>query len=453
MSTICGHTAHALIPSKASPWLICCVALLLGTDARAQAGVSGDGESLETLALLTPDALVAAIEANNPDLLSAAAAAEAAALRIEPARALADPMLSYAIAPNTIGSDINVRHIGQFSQPLPWPGKRDLKQAVASHHAEAAAQELEATRLDLLASAQRSFAEWHYLHRAIEINSATHELASELMRVAEGRYAAGRALQQDVLQAELETVLLQERQLALEHERISLRARINALLSRAPEAPLPPPAELAAPPPLPGIQVLRRRAEITHPEIRRIEAQVAATSSQRDLADKAFLPDFSANLGYVGTLDPADKRLQIGVSINVPIFREKRRAELDAANAELRRDQYALAARRIEILAALESAYTHTHHAIEVVRLYETRLLELAGNNLDAALADYRSGAGQYIHVGEAERRLLQTEQGYERARADYWRMRAELDSAAGGALSAAGDTVHAMPEASRRTY
>jgi len=436
MSTICGLMAHVLMPQKASPWLIAIVLGLLGAKVSAQAGAPGP-DTISTLDALTSAALVTAIEANNPDLLSAAAAAEAAELRIEPAGALADPMFTYAIAPNTISSDINVRHIGQLSQPLPWPGKRDLREAVAAHRAEVAVQDFQAARLDLLAAAQRSFAEWHYLHHAIEINRATHDLVAELTRVAEARYAAGRASQQDVLQAELEAVLLEERQLALEHERIDLRARINALLNRDPAALLPPPVELEAPAPLPGVGVLRQSAELGHPEIRRVEAQVEQTSAQRDLADKAFLPDFSANLGYVGTLDPTDKRLQIGLSINIPLYRTKRRAELDAANAELRRTRHALTARRLEVLAQVERTHTHTHHAMEVVRLYETRLLGLAQNNLDAALADYRSGAGQFINVVAAERRLLDTQQGYERARADYWRMRADLDRASAGALSA----------------
>ena len=452
MSTIRGRTAHSMTCWKASYLLVACVAVLLAVESRAQPGPSGREGSLENLDALTPQALIAAIEANNPDLRSVAAAAEAAAFRIEPAGALADPTFSYGLAPNSIGSDIGVRHIGQFSQPLPWPGKRDLRRTIATHRADAAARDFDATRLQLFATAHQAYAEWHYLHRAIEINAATQVLLAELTRVAETRYAAGRALQQDVLQVEVETVLLQERQLELEHDRISLRARINALLNRDPADPLPPPAAIAPPESLPDIQQLRLNAEVGHPEIRRIEAQVAAASSQVDLADKAFLPDFNVSLGYIGTLDPADKRLQVGVSINVPLYRDRRRAELDAASADLRRDQYQLAARRLEILAALESAYTHTHHAIEVIRLYEERLLQLAENNLDAALADYRSGAGQFINVVTAERQLLATEQRYERARADYWRMRAELERAAGGSLAGVGIARATFPVEAART-
>jgi len=115
-----------------------------------------------------------------------------------------------------------------------------------------------------------------------------------------------------------ELLTCQYRQLALEHDRISVRARINAPLNRDPPDPLPLPAAMTPPVSLPDTQQLRRSAEVSHPEIHRSKAKGAAASSQVALAEKAFLPDFNANVGYVGTLDPADKRLQIGVSINVP---------------------------------------------------------------------------------------------------------------------------------------
>jgi len=437
-----GHQAPTRTRRKALHIVLFCTVVLAATESPAQP--VDRGEALEHLDRLTPQALADVLESVNPDLQAMAAAADAAMQRIEPAGALGDPMLTYAIAPNTIGSDINVRHIGQLSQPLPWPGKRGLRRAAAAHRAQAAAQAVDAARLELLAVAHGSFAEWHYLHRAIAINAATESLLAELKSVAESRYAAGLGLQQDALQAELEVVLLGERRLALEHERIALRARINALLGRDPTALLPPPGPLLAPHTLPEIQILRSAAVNSHPEVRRVQAQAASAHAQVALADKAFMPDFSANLGYVGTLDPADKRLQIGVSINVPIFREKRRAELAASRSDARRAEYELDARRLEVAADLESAYTHTHHAIEVVRLYDSRLRGLAQSNLDAALANYRSGAGEFLNVVTAQRQQLETEQRYERARADYWRMFAELDKASGGALSEAPVTASA---------
>ena len=95
MSTICGQTAHSVTRLKASRFLVACAVVLLGVDARGQSEPFGGEDPFENLDALTPQALIAAIEANNPDLHSVAAAAEAAAFRIEPAGALADPTLDY----------------------------------------------------------------------------------------------------------------------------------------------------------------------------------------------------------------------------------------------------------------------------------------------------------------------------------------------------------------------
>lgn len=84
------------------------------------------------------------------------------------------------------------------------------------------------------------------------------------------------------------------------------------------------------------------------------------------------------------------------------------------------------------LLAALEVAYAQVAETDAAIQLYQERLLPLAEINLDAALSDYQSGAGQVISVITAERQQLTTEQGFERARADYWRRRAELERVTG---------------------
>ena len=156
---------------------------------------------LETLA---PQALVTAVVAQSHQLLALDAAVEAARFRVEPASARPDPMLSYTLWPNSIGSNIGTRQGSQLSQSFRWPGKRELKDTMADQHASMAFEGREAARLRVIAAAKSAFSEWHYLHRALEINASNQALLLELIRVAETRYAAGQGLQQDVLQAELE---------------------------------------------------------------------------------------------------------------------------------------------------------------------------------------------------------------------------------------------------------
>ena len=73
------------------------------------------------------------------------------------------------------------------------------------------------------------------------------------------RLLESRALKQDVLQAEVELADLNNHLLQLLRQQATVQARINALLNRAPDAPLPPAAQVtnrAVPPTLEALQRL-----------------------------------------------------------------------------------------------------------------------------------------------------------------------------------------------------
>ena len=394
--------------------------------------VTAEETVFEQLEILTLPALVAEVELRNHHLLSSAAAVEAAQIRVAPASALADPTLSYMMLPRSIGSDIGFRQGAQISQAFPWPGKRDLQGLVAAQQRDVVREDQAITRLDVVAAAKTAFAEWHYLHRAIEINTANQQVVDELIAVAQARYASGRALQQDVLQAEVELALIDQQRLVLDQQLTSARTHINSLLNRDSDASLPPPAPFEPPSPLPGLAAARTIAVETHPELRRQEAVIATGRSRVELADQAFRPDFSAYLSYADTWEERDKRMQLGVAFNVPIGRDKRHADLDAARADVRRDQHELEGHRQTLLAAMETAYAETAESLASIQLYEERLLPLAQASLDVSFSDYRSGVGQFINVLAAQRQQLSTEQGYERTRADYWRRRAAFEHTVG---------------------
>ena len=69
------------------------------------------------------------------------------------------------------------------------------------------------------------------------------------------------------------------------------------------------------------------------------------------------------------------------------------------------------------------------------VALYQAKLVPLAAEYLEAALADYRSGAGAFLNVIMAEQRKLNTDLEQARARADYARRFAELERWVGGSI------------------
>lgn len=416
-------------------------AALLALVVAASAAAEPPAGSPHTEAL-NADRLVEDVLAANPGLAGLEAAVREAGARVEPAGSLDDPMLTYLTAPNTYGSSIGDRHIVQLSQAIPWPGTLGLRSAAAERRAEAAEYRLAAARLEVAALTRAAFAEWHFVHRALEINAASQVLLEDLKDSAEALYAAGRGRQQDVLRAERERTHLLHQETVHERERVTIRAQINALLDRPAERPLPPPGSLAEPEPLPSVERLRAAARLHHPELGRLRAQAAAGEAEVDLAHKGFLPDFRVQSGYVGTMDPSEKRFQLGVAVSLPLDRGKRRAELDAAKAARQRAEWELADRRAGLLAELESAHAKAAESRHIIHLYDSRLVPLARETLDASLAAYRSGGGDFLSVIEAEKEALRAELELARARADYVRRLAELKRWTGGELPAvAGDT------------
>ena len=99
------------------------------------------------------------------------------------------------------------------------------------------------------------------------------------------------------------------------------------------------------------------------------------------------------------------------------------------------RHQWQLTDREAQLLAQLEQGRAQVQETRDIVAIHRQRLLPLAEESLNAAVADYRAGQGSFLTVIDAERQQLRTEDNLARAHADYLRALAALERAAGRPL------------------
>jgi outer membrane protein TolC len=386
---------------------------------------------------LTAEAFRGAVLARNASLEAMQQASIAAVAQVKPAGALEDPMLSIFAAPRTFGTATGASGGIEVSQPLPWWGTRDARVAVARAEADAASHDVDALRLQLTALAQGAFSDWVYVHRALEVNAANQTVLTELRSTARVRYASGQGLQQDVLQADVQRALLKQQRLEWERQRIVVQARMDALLERPPEAPIPAPAGLPDPSRLPAEELLAQRV-LSHPQLQSLEAEERAATAAERLTEKERYPKFGVSAGYNNMwADPA-MRPTLGFSMTLPIDQEKYRANLDSARARARRTQATLEDQRVSVLSALAVAYASVQEAGQSLALYRDELVPLARNTLEVARAEYGTGRGEFFAVLTAEQHRLETELGLARAQSLYFQRLAELERASGGPLHAA---------------
>ncbi len=117
-------------------------------------------------------------------------------------------------------------------------GKTPSSGRAAAFEASAAKRDIERIRQELAEEASQAYYDYFLVFRSIAINAESVEIVKQLKANAESRFATGKALQQDVLQADVETGRLEEQRLSLTRLEAVNRARLNTLLNREPNESL-----------------------------------------------------------------------------------------------------------------------------------------------------------------------------------------------------------------------
>lgn len=378
---------------------------------------------------------VDAVLTSNPSIESARLAWRVAIEQYPQESAIDDPRLEYSFAPLSIGSsDVPYGQTITVSQMLPWPGKRSMAAEVALAEAEAAREDYQATRHQLALMASQLFDQYYAVERSLQLNAQHRLLSEDVKRAAEIRYEVGDASQSDPLQAEIELAQVEAQRLMLTTRKAVIVAQMNGLMHQSPQAPLPPPPEDLDRPEVPALDsaALQREALANRPEIKAQHAKLAGGEKARELAERAYYPDFGVMASYNSMWADYQHQWMLGVSMNVPVQLGARRAAVSQAEARIAQVKATMAGVGDEIRVAVEQARQRLLEAFAVVALYDERLLPAARAQIDAARAGYVTGRGSFQALIDAERSLRNFEIGYQETLAALGERRAELLRALG---------------------
>jgi outer membrane protein, heavy metal efflux system len=386
-------------------------------------------------AVLNRAEYVRAVLQNNPTIEAARQGRRAALARVRQAGSLEDPMIDVGVAPLSIGSSkAPLGYEIAVSQKLPWFGKQSLEEATSTAEAEAAKSDYESVRRELALTAIALYDQYFVVTRSLEINAQHIDLMRAIQAGALAQFSSGRGSAQDALQAEAELTHMEHDALLLASQRDITVAQMNELLHRAPELSLPPPpAELPLPPePDASAQHLQAEAVQTRPDIAAAREHAKAEQSRAARADRESYPDFTISTSYNSMWDMPEHRWMVGLGLNVPIQSGRRAGAADEAQAmrsQFESDAERLSdAARAQVFVSLKQLDASKH----LLLLFETRLLPVAKDQIDAARAGFVTSRNPFVAVIDAERNLRAVELDYQMARAEYGKRRAELDRALG---------------------
>ncbi|HVC92655.1 MAG TPA: TolC family protein, partial [Pirellulales bacterium] len=390
--------------------------------------------------VLSADELVGQVLLRNRTAQAMVATWRAASQRYPQAVSLEDPMFNSMFAPASFASNqVQPAYILGASQKIPWRGKRPLRGEQAQAEAAGALQDVEDVKLQLAEAARLAFYDYYLVRRQLALNAENMARLVEFRDTARERYEANLARENDLLQAELELADAQRKQFELERMDGIAKARINTLLHRDPGAPLPPPpAALRAGEAPPPVEELRALALARRPDLAALAARIRAERAALALAYKDFYPDLELFARYDSFWQPdsqRDLRSQVGMNMNVPLYRDRRRAAAREAMFNLSRRRAEYEQRVDDVNQEVQAAYEQLRESRRAVELYSSLSLPRAEQNVGAARAGYEAGQEDFLRLVFAQRQFISLRDKYQEAIANYHRRRAELERVIGGPL------------------
>lgn len=384
--------------------------------------------------------LIAEALARNPEIQAARQQWEAASKRVPQARSLEDPTLSvqWWNAPESFNLARSENTLVGLSQKFPFPGKRALKEEVASRSADMTEQAVRAKERDLIARLKQAYYDLFLAHKAIQIHHEQIDLLKQFVEIANAKFRAGKGSQVDVLKAQVELSTLHQQLPVLEQRRETAQGKLNTLLDRDPRFPLAPPQE-----PREGrfdqdLEDLYRAATTARPELKAADLAVQRNEQSHALALREYYPDISLGFQRFQNFQ-APNGFGAMVSINLPFaFWTKPKydaavqeaaAAVAAARAEHRTLENLTRFQIRDLLAKVRASW-------EVAVLYRTTVLPQAEQGVEAARAGYRVGKSGFLDLLEADRAWRGFQLEYYRALVEREYRLAELEQVIGADLN-----------------
>jgi outer membrane protein TolC len=373
--------------------------------------------------------------------------ARAAAIAAMPSQAgsLPDPMLSLdAMSFPTDTFSRSQEPMTQLQlgieQELPFPGKLGLKQRAAERDADAAASNVDETRLRLVADVKQAWWQIYFLDRALEIVNRNHDLMNQFVQIAQTRYKVGEGLQQEVLLAQVEMSKLLDRQIELQGTRRQQAARLNSLLNRSADTRVLLPEQVGEQ--LPAIlteQQLYDRAMHVRPLLEQKRYEVEAARTRHDLARRDRYPDFKlgASYGFRDGNEPDGSAradlASVGIAVSLPLYasRKQNRA-IDQSSNELLQQQFALQDEFSSVRGDISAALADYQRASEQVQLYKSGILPQARQSVASMLSGYQVNKVDFLNLVRAQITLYDYETQYWKAFGEAHQALARLTATVG---------------------
>lgn len=304
----------------------------------------------------------------------------------------------------SLGTDSMTMRSISLMQEFTRPAKRQAR----AERFEAEASSAEAQRMVALANVQRGTAtawldRW-YAERAHALLAEQAQSVKLLIDAAQAAYRGNRGSRADILAARIEWQQLQDREDEARAAVASSRAMLRRWVGDAAALPLAERPPLQAPVWLDDLDA----AGAQLPDVAAVQAQAGVAEAESRVARENKVPDVSVELMYSQRGPAYSNMVSLNVSLPVPWDQKDRQdRELAAKLAQAGAARAQAESVRRGLVGLLRARQAELQLGQSRLERYRNTTLPLAKAQTEAALTDYRTGAGTLTAVADASRKAL----------------------------------------------
>jgi len=360
---------------------------------------------------------------HNPELLAAKARYEAEN-RNSPFNSLPDPILGIEFA-----TDMKMYSL---SQEIPFPTKLNTRNKVGVLTAQQYLDDYDTKRNEVVKKVKEGYARLYIIHEEEELMARVKENLKVINAVAQKNYAFNRVSQTDVLQIELAEIKLENELLNIKNEESLVRAELNQILGRTPEAKLQLSVDIPSEDSMVNLDSLYNLALKHSPVLKSFRTKISIARAKRSLAFQEYFPDFMLKFEQE-TMAAKLQNSKIMLGLSIPFwFWSKQKNMVARMNAEVRMAQAEYQAMENEIIRMVKELLVRLENQMRQIQLYKNSIIPKIEATWKSGIRAYELNQVDIMTVLETQNMLIENELEYYRTKADYFTTLAELARIAG---------------------
>jgi cobalt-zinc-cadmium efflux system outer membrane protein len=325
----------------------------------------------------------------HPQVIAAYSDWRAAVLAIAPTRALPDPQLTF----EADVADTLMTFMPGLMFDFMTPGKRRAMANEMTAASQVAYRTYVSTVLEVATKVRKAWLELAYVDEALRLRDDALGAVNQATSMAGADYVTGRGMgtMEAQLRLENEAGKVRSELATLGYRRIAAHSRFKSALGLTTSEPDPtwPQAPLA-PTVLPSEDELWRRTLAANPDLGRMRAMVEMAIAGIEVARKGGTPDFT--LGAMADLKANPLMFRPSATVTLPIWREKIRSNIAAAEARRDAAVARVSAEQLNMAAGLAQMLYMIRESDRMIEYIDTIALPNYERLIASIEAGYQAG-------------------------------------------------------------